>query len=41
MIQIVINNLHPDYYNIGSEVDTLYNLLPYPQLSNPKGWGLT
>jgi hypothetical protein len=39
MIQIVIDNLHPDYYNIGSEVDTLYNLLPYPQLSNPKGWG--
>jgi hypothetical protein len=39
MIQTVINDLHPDYINIGTETDTLQNLLPYPEISTPQGWG--
>jgi len=39
MIQTVINDLHPDYLNIGTETDTLQMLLHYPQVSTPQGWG--
>jgi hypothetical protein len=38
MIQAVINDLHPDYLNIGTETDTLQNLLHYPGISTPQGW---
>jgi len=39
MIQTIINTLHPDYLNIGTETDTLQMLLHYPQISTPQGWG--
>jgi hypothetical protein len=39
MIQTVINDLHPDYLNIGTETDTLQMLLHYPEVSTPQGWG--
>jgi hypothetical protein len=39
MIQTVINDLHPDYLNIGTETDTLQMLLHYPEVSIPQGWG--
>ena len=39
MIQTVINDLHPDYLNIGTETDTLQMLLQYPEISTPQGWG--
>jgi hypothetical protein len=39
MIQTVINDLHPDYLNIGTETDTLQLLLHYPEISTPQGWG--
>jgi len=39
MIQTVINDLHPDYLNIGTETDTLQLLLHYPETSTPQGWG--
>ena len=39
MIQTVINYLHPDYLNIGTETDTLQILLHYPEISTPQGWG--
>jgi hypothetical protein len=39
MIQTVINDLHPDYLNIGTETDTLQILLHYPEISTPQGWG--
>jgi len=40
MIQTVINVLHPDYLNIGTETDTLQMLLHYPEISTPQGWGM-
>jgi len=40
MIQTVINDLHPDYLNIGTETDTLQLLLHYPEISTPQGWGI-
>jgi hypothetical protein len=40
MIQTVINDLHPDYLNIGTETDTLQALLYYPEISTPQGWGM-
>lgn len=39
MLQTVIDDLHPDYLNIGTEVDTLQTLLNYPEISTPQGWG--
>jgi hypothetical protein len=39
MLQTVINDLHPDYLNIGTETDTLQSLLHYPEISTPQGWG--
>ena len=39
MIQTIINTLHPDYCNIGTETDTLQMLLHYPEISTPQGWG--
>ncbi|HXZ90037.1 MAG TPA: hypothetical protein VEG61_03145 [Candidatus Dormibacteraeota bacterium] len=39
MIQTIINDLHPDYLNIGTETDTLQMLLHYPEISTPQGWG--
>jgi hypothetical protein len=39
MIQTVINDLHPDYLNIGTETDTLQMLLHYPEVSTPQAWG--
>lgn len=39
MIQTIINDLHPDYLNIGTETDTLQILLHYPEISTPQGWG--
>jgi hypothetical protein len=39
MIQTVIDNLHPDLLNIGTETDTLQELLNYTQTSTPQGWG--
>jgi hypothetical protein len=39
MIQTIINDLHPDYLNIGTETDTLQMLLHYPEISTPRGWG--
>jgi hypothetical protein len=39
MIQTIINDLHPDYINIGTETDTLQMLLHYPETSTPQGWG--
>ena len=39
MIQTIINDLHPDYINIGTETDTLQALLHYPEISTPQGWG--
>jgi hypothetical protein len=40
MIQTIINDLHPDYLNIGTETDTLQMLLHYPEISTPRGWGM-
>jgi hypothetical protein len=40
MIQTIINDLHPDYLNIGTETDTLQSLLHYPEISTPQGWGM-
>ncbi len=39
MLQNVINYLHPDFLNIGTETDTLQFILPYQQISTPQGWG--
>ena len=39
MLQTVIDNLHPDYLNIGTETDTLHTLLNYTEISTPQGWG--
>lgn len=39
MLQTVIDDLHPDYLNIGTETDTLQTLLNYSQISTPQGWG--
>jgi hypothetical protein len=39
MIQTIINDLHPDYINIGTETDTLQILLHYPEISTPQKWG--
>ncbi len=39
MIQTIINDLHPDYINIGTETDTLQILLHYPEVSTPQEWG--
>jgi hypothetical protein len=39
MIQTVINDLRPDYLNIGTETDTLQNLVHYQEISTPQGWG--
>jgi hypothetical protein len=40
MIQTVINDLHPDFLNIGTETDTLQILLHYPEISTPQAWGI-
>lgn len=40
MIQTIIDDLHPDYLNIGTETDTLQMLLQYPEISTPRGWGV-
>ena len=40
MIQTVIDDLHPDYLNIGTETDTLQGLLHYPEISTPQGWSI-
>jgi len=39
MLQTVIDDLHPDYLNIGTETDTLQALLDYSEISTPQGWG--
>jgi hypothetical protein len=39
MLQTVIDDLHPDYLNIGTETDTLQTLLNYTEISTPQGWG--
>jgi hypothetical protein len=39
MLQTVIDDLHPDYLNIGTETDTLQTLLNYSEISTPQGWG--
>ena len=39
MLQTVIDDLHPDYLNIGTETDTLQSLLNYTAISTPQGWG--
>jgi len=39
MLQTVIDDLHPDYLNIGTETATLQTLLNYSQISTPQGWG--
>jgi len=36
MIQAIINELHPDYLNLGSEPDTQFQLLRFPELNDPR-----
>ena len=39
MVQGIIDDLHPDYVNLGSEPDTEYMLLHFQQLQTPDGYG--
>ncbi|MDV3278353.1 MAG: hypothetical protein LYZ69_07795 [Nitrososphaerales archaeon] len=38
MDQTIINDLHPDWIDIGVEPDTWYFITGYSQLSTPSGW---
>ncbi len=38
MVQAIINDLHPDYLNLGTEPDTEYMLLHFSQFLTPDGY---
>lgn len=38
MVQAIINDMHPDYVNLGTEPDTEYLLMNIPQFLSPDGY---